>query len=215
MKRGQRKLPFLFFGGAQQDDQRALAAVVRPGLAIGQDFLALGQPAADQLAQDREFLRRSVALAMDDPNAALAAVQAFGQESGQLVPGFVPVQSVQIQFGLDHPATTPQIAQDAGCQSLAQVVWLIATFQPVLQADLAVQAFMQGGTFVVDELLRTGRGCRATEMDAVGRGDGLDAGHGDVESALVWIHWQGAGIAGRIPVRRQGVFAMFVLRSCL
>lgn len=54
---GRRKSPFLFFGGAQQDDQCAVAAIVRLSLAVGEDFLALGQPAADQLAQDRQLLR--------------------------------------------------------------------------------------------------------------------------------------------------------------
>ncbi len=43
---------------------------MRPGLAVGEDFLALGQPAPDQLAQDGKFLRRTMTLAVDDPDAA-------------------------------------------------------------------------------------------------------------------------------------------------
>lgn len=107
MQRGDFRRPFLFSGGAQQDDQCAFAAIVRSGLAIGQDFLALGQPAAHKLTQDGELLWRTMALAVDDPHTALAVVQAFREKAGKAVPGFVPIHTVQIEFGLHDPATTP------------------------------------------------------------------------------------------------------------
>lgn len=87
---------------------------------------------------------------MNDPHAALAVVQAFGQKNGQLVPGFIPIHPMQVEFSLNDPAATPQVTEDAHRQSLAQIVRLVAPFQSVLQADLAMQAFMQGGAFVVD-----------------------------------------------------------------
>lgn len=106
-------------------------------------------------------------LAVDDPHATLAVVQAFGQEGGQLVPGFVPIHAVQVEFGLNDPATAPQVAENADRQAVAQVVRFVAAFQAILQADLAVQAFMQGGPFVSDGLLRSRWRERAAEMDAI------------------------------------------------
>lgn len=103
---GQLRLP-LFFAGAQQNDQCALATVVRQRLAVGQCFLALGQPAAYQLAQYGKLLWRAMPFAMDDPYAALTMMQALGQEGRQLVPCFLPVQAMQVEFGLYDPAPAP------------------------------------------------------------------------------------------------------------
>lgn len=45
--------------------------------------------------------------AMDDPYAALAMMQALGQEDRQLVPCFLPVKAMQVEFGLYDPAPAP------------------------------------------------------------------------------------------------------------
>lgn len=127
---------------AQQNDQRAFAAIRRLGLAIGQHFLALGQPATYELAQDGGFLRRTQTLAMHDPDAALAMVQAFSQKAGEQMPRFIPVQAMQVDFILDHPAPTAQVTQDVLSQSGAQIMRFVTAFQAILQADKAVQAFM-------------------------------------------------------------------------
>ena len=47
----------LSFLVAQQNDQGSFTAIRRLGLTIGQHFLALRQPAAYELAQNRCFLR--------------------------------------------------------------------------------------------------------------------------------------------------------------
>ena len=114
---------------AEQDDQRAFPAVGWLGLAIGQHFLALRQPAAHQLTQDRHFLRRAQALAMDHPDTTRAAMQRFGQEGGELLPGLVAVEAVQVDFFPGHPASAPEIAEDALGQARAQVMRFIAAFR--------------------------------------------------------------------------------------
>lgn len=50
--KGAARVALLFFCGAEQDDQRPFATVVRPSLAVGKNLLALGKPSANQLAQD-------------------------------------------------------------------------------------------------------------------------------------------------------------------
>jgi len=89
---------------------------------------------------------------MDDPNAALAEVQALGQKTGEQMPGLVAVQAMQVDFVLDHPAPAPQIAQDVLGQTVAQVMRLVTAFKAVLQGDETMQAFMQRRTFVGDVL---------------------------------------------------------------
>ena len=102
----------LLFLVAQQNDQRTFAAIRGLGLAVGQHFLTLGQPATDKLAQDGHLLRRAETLAMHDADTAFAVVQAFRQEGREQVPGFVTVQTVQVDFVLRYPAPASQVAQD-------------------------------------------------------------------------------------------------------
>lgn len=136
-------------------------------------------------------MRRPQSLAMHDPDATLAMVQAGGEEGGELMPRFVAVQSVQVDFILGHPASPPQIAQYRLGQSMAQVVRFVTAFQPVLQGDRAVQAFMQGGAFVGEMLQWTGwRRPRAVRYE-IGRWKGLDAGHRCAELGLLRGEWRG------------------------
>ena len=160
---------------------------MRPGLAIGQGFFALGQPAAHQLTQNRELLWGTQTFTMHYAHTALAVMQASGQESGEQLASFVAVQSVQVDFILNDPASTPQVAQDILGQACSQVVRFIATFQAILQANVAVQAFMQRGSFVGDMLQRAGRRRASAVLDEIGRGQRLDAGHGGTKHRVLRI----------------------------
>lgn len=200
----------LSFLVAQQNDQRAFAAIGRLGLAIGQHFLALGQPAAYQLAQDGGFLRRTEPLAMHDPDTTLAVMQAFSQKTGEQLPGFIPVQAVQVDFILNYPASAAQIAQDILGQSGAQIMRLVTALEAILQADVAVQAFVQGGLFVGKMLERAGWRWPFAVHDEVGRGEWLDAAHRSTEFGLDRIEfgWR-LCFGGSAPVRRQSFLARF------
>ena len=63
---------------------------------------------------------------MHNPQAAFALMQAAGEKVGKLVACFVAVETVQVDFGLDNPTATAQIAQDVGGDANAQVVRLIS-----------------------------------------------------------------------------------------
>ncbi len=121
---------------------------------------------------------------MHDPDATFAVVQAFSQEGSEPMPGFIPVQAVQVDFVLNHPASTPQIAQDILGQSAAQIMRLVTTFKPVLQANSAMQAFMQGSLFVGQMLERAGRRWPCAMLDHIGWRQRRDAGHGSPEFGL-------------------------------
>jgi len=183
MKRAALGCPWSFLV-AQQNDQRTFAAIRRFGLAISQHFLALRQPAAYQLAQDGNFLRRTQALAMNDPDATLAVMQAFGQKSSEPMPGIVAVQAVQVDFILCHPTATSQVAQNALGQPAAQVMRLVTALQSVLQADMAMQAFMQCSLFVGEMLKRAGWRRAGVVLNEIGRWERLDAGHRSAEFGL-------------------------------
>ena len=78
---------------------------------------------------------------MDDAHAADAGLDRCGDECRQLQPGFVPVEAVQVDLGLDDPAVAAQIPQHPGRHSRSQIGGFVAALEPVLQADGAVQAF--------------------------------------------------------------------------
>ena len=107
---------------------------------------------------------------MHDAHTALAVMQASGQESGEQLASFVAVQSVQVDFILNDPASTPQVAQDILGQACAQVVRFIATFQAILQANVAVQAFMKRRSFVGNVLQWAGWRWASAVLDEIGRG---------------------------------------------
>lgn len=111
-------------------------------------------------------------------------VQAFGQKEGQLLPGIVAIQSMQVKFGLHNPATPPQIAEYTERHAVAQVVRFVPAFEAVLKIDLAVQAFVQGCAFVGDELLRSRGGGRASQENAIRAGKRFHARHGDMKGAF-------------------------------
>ena len=77
--------------------QRALQRAPRPGA------LALHQPAANQLPENGNFLWRTQAFAMNDANAALAPVQALGQEGRKQLARFIAIQTMQVNFILSDP----------------------------------------------------------------------------------------------------------------
>ena len=85
---------------------------------------------------------------MYDPQATLAVMQAGGEKTGEQLAGLFTVEAVQVDFILNHPAPASQVAQDGLRQPLAHVMRLIAAFETVLQANSAVQAFMQRRPFV-------------------------------------------------------------------
>lgn len=174
-----------FFRGAEQDQQRAFAAIVGAGLAVSQDFFALGQPAADQLAQDRGLLRRTESLAVDHPHATPAVVQAFGQEGSEPMPRFIAVQAVQVDFILDHPAAASQVAQYILGQAGTQMMRFVAAFQAVLQRDPAMQALMQRGLLVGQMLQRLGWWRAGAVLNDIGCGKRLDAGHRGAKSRFI------------------------------
>ena len=91
---------------------------------------------------------RAQTLAMDDAQATTALGKVLVKEGGQYLAGIITVQSVQIDFILNHPATAAQVTQYGAGQSAAQVMRFVATLQPVLQADLTMQTLMQSRPFV-------------------------------------------------------------------
>ena len=119
-----------------------------------------------------------MAFAVDDTDAAPAGVLAMRQKFTECLTRFVPVHAVQIELILNHPASAPEIAQDAAGQAWAQIIGLVAAFEPVLEADRAVQAFMQCRPFIGQVLQWPGL-WRFDAMD-----DAIDP-------------WQRAGIAHR------------------
>lgn len=145
---------------------------------------------------------------MHDPDATLAVVQALGQKAGEQMPGFVAIQTVQVDFILDYPAPTAQVAQDVLSQSGAQIMRFVTAFQAILQADMAVQAFMQGGLFIGKMLERAGRRWPFAVLDEIGRGERLDTAHRGPEFGLDRIErgWR-LRFGGSIPVRRQSLLA--------
>ena len=179
--------PFYFFAGAQQRDQGTLTTILWAGLAKSEDFDTLHQPATDQLAQDGELLGRAMPLAVNDADTAGAVVQAFGQEAAEQLARFVAIEAVQVQFLLDHPAPAAQVLEDGAGQARAQIVRLVAALQAVLQADRAVQAFVQRRLLVGHELLRARRRQRAAEMRPVRGGQGLDARHRQLKGSLLRV----------------------------
>lgn len=107
---------------------------------------------------------------MHDPDATLAVMQAFSQKAGEQMPRFIPIQAMQVDFILDHPASSAQVAQNVLGQSGAQIMQFVTAFQAVLQADKAVQAFMKGGLFVGKMLERAGRRWPFAVLNEIGRG---------------------------------------------
>ena len=114
-------------------------------------------------------MRRTVALAMDDAYAAPPPVQAVMQKTGDQLAGLIAVQAMQVDFILDHPAATAQVAQDRLRQAITQVGRLVAAFEAVLQRDWCMQAFMQHRPAVGQRLLRYRRRQRLAEDDPVTR----------------------------------------------
>ena len=82
------------------------------------------------------------------PQATLALMQAFGQKTRQQVSRFFPVQTMQVDFILNDPAPTAQVAQDSLRQPVPQVMRFVATFKTILQANVAVQALIQRRLFI-------------------------------------------------------------------
>jgi len=145
---------------------------------------------------------------MHDPDATLAVMQAFSQKAGEQVPRLIPVQAMQVDFILDHPAPTAQIAQDILGQSGAQIMRFVTAFQAILQADVAVQAFMQGSLFVGKMLEWAGRRRPFAVHDEIGRGEWLDAAHRGPEFGLDRIEFGWLlCFGGSTPVRRQSLLA--------
>lgn len=145
---------------------------------------------------------------MHDPDATLAVVQALGQKAGEQMSRFISVQTVQVDFILDYPAPTAQVAQDVLSQSGAQIMRLVTALEAILQADKAVQAFMQGSLFVGQMLERAGRRRPFAVLDEIGRGERLDAAHRGPEFGLDRIeHGRRLRFGGSIPVRRQSLLA--------
>ena len=97
-------------------------------------------------------------------------------------------------------------------------MWLVATFQAILQANRAMQAFAQRGALVLYELPGLGWRGRAAEVSAIGWGDRLYAGHGGMEGALVGVGVRWALNLAGLPVGRQvccmtsGLFRYLVFR---
>lgn len=166
---------FLF--GSEQYDQCPFAAILRLGLAIGQYLIPLDQPATDQLAENRSLLRGAQSLAVNDAQAALAGVQTFGEEFAEQGARFVAIQAVQIEFILNHPAPAAQVAQDALCHALAQVVGFVAAFEAILQADWGVQAVMECCPFVGQVLQRPRWRWRGAQFGAPRVGQWPGVGH--------------------------------------
>lgn len=139
---------------------------------------------------------------------ALAVVQAFGQEGGELVSGFVAVQAVQVDFVLSYPTPAAQVTQHMLRHSLMQIMGLIPAFQSVLQLDAAMQAFMQCCPLVGEVLQRTGRRWATAMLNEIGRRQSLNASHRSAKSRLLRV-----GQSDRVffcsaaPMRRQGVAA--------
>ena len=123
------------------------------------------------------------------------------------MPGLVAILAVQVDLALDHPAAAAQVAQHGVGEAVAQVIRFVATFEAILQADRTVQAFVQGGALVGDELLRARWRQRRAELSAIGRGQRLHAAHGKLQRSRFRIAGQGARRVGKmcLPVRRQGV----------
>jgi hypothetical protein len=96
---GRLRLPFVFWANVKAP-ATLLAAILRLGLAVGEDFIALHQPAANQLPENGNFLWRTQSFAMNDANAALAPVQALGQEGRKQLARFIAIQGHAGQF---HP----------------------------------------------------------------------------------------------------------------
>ena len=94
---------------------------------------------------------------MDHAHAALAVVKGFCEKCREQLAGLVSVKAVQVDFSLDDPAAPPQVTQYALRQPAAQVERLVPAFEPVLQVDSAMQAFMKRGLFV-SEVLERARG---------------------------------------------------------
>lgn len=82
-------------------------------------------------------------------------------------------------------------------------MWLVAAFQAILQANRAMQAFAQCGALVLYELPGLGGRGWAAEVNAIGWGDRLYAGHGGMEGALVGVGMRRARDLAGLPVGRQ------------
>jgi len=140
-------------------------------------------------------------------------MQAFSQESGEQLACFVAVQAMQIDFILNDPAPPSQITQNGLGQTSAQVMRLIATFQAVLQADMAVKTFMQRCSLVGNVLQWAGWGWAGTVLNDIGRGKRLDAGHSGTKRRVVRIERFALLCvfcrAGSVPVGWQTIVASF------
>lgn len=94
---------------------------------------------------------------MDDAYTAFAIVQATGNEGGEGVACFIAIQAMQVDFILNDPAATAQVAQHTLRQSRSQVTGFITPFQSILQGNRAMQAFVQSCPFI-GQMLQGARG---------------------------------------------------------
>ena len=151
---------------------------------------------------------RAVAFAMDDANAAFALVQTGMQEAGNQMACLFTVQAVQIDFILNHPATTAQVAQGGLGQAVAQVDGFITAFEAVLQGDGGVQTFVQDGAMIGEGLLCCRGWMWFAKNDAIAVWQGIDAGHGEMEGALFRV----AGQASRGIIVAPGSWQVVLSR---
>src|SRR5574343_181397 len=92
----------------------------------------------------------------------------------------------------------------------------VAAFQTVLQADVAMQAFVQGCPFVGKVLQRSRWGWAGAVLDEIGRGKWLDTGHRGSKSNLVRVELAAMTCVGwcagmGVPMRRQAFAVLFFL----
>ena len=79
-----------------------------------------------------------MALAMNDAYATPALLQAIGQESGEQGARLLAVESVQVDFSLNDPASAPQVAQDMAGKAGAQEGIGVANGQQIVDFERAV-----------------------------------------------------------------------------
>jgi hypothetical protein len=128
---------------------------MRQRLAVGEGFLALGQPATHQLAQDGQLLRRAVSL----PWMTRTQRRPWCRHSARKVASCwraSSVQSMQVQFSLDPRRPRRKSRNTLEARPLRGYCGSSPPSRRS-QANLAVQALVQGGMFILDGLQRPGR----------------------------------------------------------
>jgi hypothetical protein len=93
---------------------------------------------------------------MNDTHTAAIMDEAFGEEGGDMMAGFVAVHAVQVEMSLYHPAAAAQIPEYARGHAGLEPGGLIAPFECQIKGISLRKGFIQCGALIFQVLTWNG-----------------------------------------------------------